>query len=59
MRAPVPIEQLQMAGESYANWQARLQQIFPPTTGDSQRMAATWRGQVFVTDPTLGGIDVK
>lgn len=41
----------QQAGESWSNWQYRLQQLTPPTTGPNVRMAAGV--MAFTTSPTV------
>ena len=43
MSTPVdPNAPVQQVGESWMDFQYRLQQYFRPTSGDSQRMAKTW-----------------
>ena len=45
MSTPVdPVLLLQMGGESWAQWQARLQQLNPPTSGPNQAIASQWLG---------------
>lgn len=62
MSAPDPAP-VQQAGETAANFSFRLQdwnyRNGTGGTGPAVAMAATWRGQQFITDPTLGGIEVK
>ena len=57
---PAPVQQV---GETAANLAFRLQDWnYRNGTGGSgpnPTMAATWRGQEFITDPTRGGIEVK
>ena len=64
MSAPIdPNAPTIQAGETAANFRYRQQDYAYKNgaggTGPNPTMAATWRGQQFTTDPTLGGIEVK
>jgi len=53
-----PNAPVQQVGESAANFTARLQQYYPPTSGPNQGMAQQWLGTV-LTGKAPSGFSIR